>query len=107
VSYTRASSITHYEGAGKVWIGPKALQRTTRSYVVYVSKHFGPSRSRLMAGALGCTFMLRALAFSATAVLRRLPADRGAVLKEKGAAFLQSGKSLLRCAISGQQPQLP
>lgn len=107
VRYTRASSITHYEGAGKVWIGPNALQRTARSYVIYVNKHFGALRSRLMAGALGSTFILRAAVFSAMAILRRLPVDRGAVLKEKGTAFLQSGKSLLRCAISGQQPELP
>lgn len=106
VSYTPASVITHYEGAGKAWIGINALLRTSRSYVLYVDKHFGQAQSRLMAAALGSTFALRALAFSGLSLLKS-GTDRGVILRDKGAAFFKAGTSLLGCAISGQPPPLP
>ncbi len=106
VAYTAASTITHFEGAGKEWIGINALLRTARSYVLYVSKHFGSARSRLMACALGLLFMGRAVAFHGLSVLRR-HVDARRLNSNKARAFREAGSQLLHCALTGMTPKLP
>jgi len=106
VVFTPQSLITHFEGGGKPWVGSKALQRSTRSYVLFVVKHFGGLRVRFMALALGSIFLVRTLAFFTLALIKRTP-DVRAVLADKAQAFRAAGAGLLRCAFTGQIPELP
>ena len=41
VAYIPTVQVTHYEGGGKAWVGQSALTRTTRSYRIYLAKHYG------------------------------------------------------------------
>ena len=106
ISYLPQVRITHYEGAGKEWIGRHALLRTTRSYTLYVAKHFGLASSRLMACGLSVIFLLRALAFHFMSGIAS-EANRRRIFKEKAGAFHQAGKTLMHSASCGQPPKLP
>lgn len=41
ISYTAATVVTHLEGAGRPWIGRRAVLNTATSYTIYVSKFYG------------------------------------------------------------------
>lgn len=106
VTFTPQARITHFEGGGKPWLGIKALQRSARSYVLFVVKHFGGFSVRLMALCLGTIFLTRTLAFYALSTLKRTP-DARALLADKAQAFGTVGSGLLKCALTGQIPELP
>jgi GT2 family glycosyltransferase len=106
ISYVSGARITHYEGAGKEWIGVNALLRTSRSYVLYVRKHFGAVRARLMATGLSTLFLTRALAFQLKSVFKR-QADARRIQASKADAYAKAGTQLMLCALTGQTPRQP
>lgn len=68
VAYTPDLEVVHYEGAGKVWVGEKALARTLNSYVVYTNKFYGVFSVGLLRFGLSLIFFLRALAYRVTLI---------------------------------------
>jgi GT2 family glycosyltransferase len=71
VAYAPAGEVLHYEGAGKLWAGESTLLRTSRSYLLYVSKHFGRGVRVAVGLGLGSVFLARSLCYGARAVLGR------------------------------------
>jgi GT2 family glycosyltransferase len=102
VSYISDVQVTHYEGAGKVWIGGLALSRTCRSYFEFVRKHFNPFDARWMAAALGIVFAGRALAFATLGLTLSASALRSAVCKDKGKGYWSAAKKLWMSAYHGK-----
>jgi GT2 family glycosyltransferase len=102
VAYMSDVQVTHYEGAGKAWIGALALSRTCRSYFQFVCKHFNTAAARWMAAALSVVFTGRALAFAALGL--GLPADtpRRAVCQDKGKGYWAAAKQLWSSACHGK-----
>ncbi len=56
VRYAADVHVTHYEGAGKAWIGALALSRTASSYFYFTTKHFGRWSARCLALSLSGVF---------------------------------------------------
>ncbi|MDO9235370.1 MAG: glycosyltransferase family 2 protein [Aquabacterium sp.] len=105
VAYVAESLVTHFEGAGKAWIGPAALLRSTRSYVIYLQKHFGPAQTRMTCVGLGLVFGLRALVFKLQALTSSSQHRAGKQLKASG--FGKACHSMLSAAMTGKTPNLP
>lgn len=101
VSYRADVRVTHFEGAGRPWIGHPALQRTVRSYLHLVGKHAGRPTTRLMSLGLGMVFAMRAFAFGARAHLSVGQSDQG-VNRDKGAGYLKVGRALFSHALLGR-----
>jgi N-acetylglucosaminyl-diphospho-decaprenol L-rhamnosyltransferase len=59
VAYLPEVRVTHYEGAGKDWIGQGALTRTMRSYKLYITKLHGANAAMLSGAALAFVMSLR------------------------------------------------
>ncbi len=51
IGYTAATIVTHLEGAGRPWIGRRAVLNTATSYTIYVRKFYGVV-GRLLLGTL-------------------------------------------------------
>jgi len=101
VAYTADVRVTHYEGAGKAWIGGMAVARTSRSYFEFVTKHFGVNAAQRMAVALSSLFFARSVAcvlFGALAVFK--PA-RSALWRDKGRGYYAAAGLLLRAGLRG------
>jgi GT2 family glycosyltransferase len=99
VAYTADVKVTHYEGAGKAWIGGVAVARTSRSYFEFVTKHFGLDSARCMAVALSSLFFARSVAcvlFGALAVFK--PA-RSALWRDKGRGYFAAAGLLFRAGL--------
>lgn len=91
VVFSPHSDVTHYEGAGKAWIGELALLRTVRSYLIYVNKHFG-RQSRFFVGVfLSAVFLLRSLAYC----IVRLSSPRNIVISQKLRAYSRASLYLV------------
>lgn len=106
VSYVAESVVTHYEGAGKEWIGVAALLRTLRSYYYYVVKHFGPGTARATIGALSIVFALRAALFTALAgITSKENVRQLRFLKARG--FAKAFREAIHAAATGSRPSLP
>jgi GT2 family glycosyltransferase len=95
VAYTSACTVTHYEGAGRPWIGPRALRDTTISYLVYVRKWHGRLGLVWFRPALALVFVLRSAALAASAAI---PGPHRAMQREKAAAYGSCAGLLLRVA---------
>lgn len=93
VSYTEKCCVTHFEGAGKAWIGVAALKRTVRSYLLFTDKHYGALSALGVSLFLGCVFFGRALAFYAQSLLPSLRSD---LRRDKSSSFLAAAILLLR-----------
>lgn len=86
VSFVTETLVTHYEGAGRPWIGKAALQRTAKSYLIFSKKHFGKLSSRFTALGLALLFSFRALAFFGQALLCQ-DKNKKNILREKVEAY--------------------
>lgn len=73
VAYTPSVEVIHYEGAGKEWIGAAALQRTTRSYLIYLTKNNGKVVASCTGLVLALVLSSRCLAYSVLTLIRREP----------------------------------
>lgn len=93
IAYTPDCLVTHYEGAGKAWIGQTALRRTARSYQIFTLKHSGYGAAIALSISLALVFAVRALTFSA---LTLVSAKTGALRKEKALGFWRTGMQMLR-----------
>ena len=98
-SYVPQAVVTHYEGAGKAWIGRAALSRTSRSYFTFVEKHFGAGAAQRVALSLSLVFLARALAFSLVAAVAFKPGRR-ALRWDQGGGYLAASRQLFRSAVS-------
>lgn len=91
IVFSPHSEVTHYEGAGKAWIGELALLRTVRSYLIYVNKHFG-RHSRFFVGVLlSAVFLLRSLVYC----IMRFFSPRNIVISQKFRAYSRAGIYLI------------
>lgn len=85
------SEVTHYEGAGKAWIGELALMRTARSCLLYTDKHFGRPSRFFVGTLLGSIFLARFLAYS----IMYLTAVKNIVISQKIRAYGRAGIYLI------------
>lgn len=92
ISYTAASLVTHYEGAGKAWIGTTALKRTVQSYQIFTSKHYGDFHTSVLSCVLGVVFFARSIAFLA---LKFSDASKKTIYEEKSRGFKEAAITLL------------
>ncbi len=99
VAYVCDVHVTHYEGAGKAWIGRAALSRTSRSYFTFVEKHFGTGAAQRVAFMLSFIFFARAVAFSLVGAVAFKPGRR-ALWLDKCGGYLAAARQLLRSALS-------
>ena len=84
IVYNAESLVTHYEGAGRTWIGQAALQRTARSYAIYLEKHQSNLVSRIASLGLAAVFLMRSAAFAAIKIsVKSSEKDRKQVITEK------------------------
>jgi N-acetylglucosaminyl-diphospho-decaprenol L-rhamnosyltransferase len=99
VAYLPDVNVTHYEGAGKAWIGQGALTRTVRSYKLYITKHYGATVAELSGALLACVFGLRVPVYVLRHMLRGHTIDQ-----EKAAGYAAAAKqALARQAITPLQ----
>ena len=91
VGYSCACQVTHFEGAGRPWVGESALLSTADSYMVYVSKFHGRVAVLVLRLLMVPVFMMRSLAFWAVYMVRI--DSFGA---EKGRAFFMASLKLIR-----------
>lgn len=106
VAYDSSVLVTHFEGAGKAWIGPAALLRTVRAYFIYLEKHAGVQRARLCAAGLATVFALRSMAFAALTLLTKADTHK-ATRRMQAKGFASACKSMAIAAVRGQRPTLP
>lgn len=92
ISYTEKCCVTHFEGAGKAWIGVAALKRTVRSYLLFTEKHYGAFSAMGVSLLLGSIFLSRAIAFYAQSFLR---SPHSALRRDKSISFLTAATLLL------------
>jgi N-acetylglucosaminyl-diphospho-decaprenol L-rhamnosyltransferase len=69
VVFSAASKVIHFEGAGRPWIGERAVLNTTNSYIVYVRKFHGMMAVILLRMLLSQVFVARSLAHLITSAL--------------------------------------
>lgn len=67
VAYTAACETVHLEGAGRAWVGERAVLDTAASYLAYWRKHHGRAAALLLALLLAPVFALRCVAMLAAA----------------------------------------
>lgn len=69
VGYSSSCQVTHFEGAGRPWVGERALLNTTDSYMVYVSKFHGSAAVLMLRALLAPVFVMRSMAYLASYIL--------------------------------------
>ena len=92
ISYTEKCCVTHFEGAGKAWIGIAALKRTVRSYLLFTEKHYGRLSTLMVSLILGSIFLLRALAFFSRSFIS---SQNNNIFRDKSSSFLKAATLLL------------
>lgn len=68
VVYSATSEVIHFEGAGRSWIGERAVVNTTNSYLVYMKKFHGMTAVIVLRMLLSQVFIARSLAHFITSV---------------------------------------
>lgn len=91
IVYNPLSEVTHYEGAGKDWIGELALLRTSRSYLIYVEKHFGKISRVFVGVSLGGLFLLRSFIYAFSLMITK----NNIVTNQKPRAYARAGSYLI------------
>jgi GT2 family glycosyltransferase len=104
VLYRGDCIVTHYEGAGRTWIGCRALLNTSRSYFIYLTKHYGKLQGRITCLGLAVIFSLRFLVFQITSNSQSNPSLRK-LRADKATAYKLAAQQLLNVAMSGKAPQ--
>lgn len=84
VYYSADCSVVHYEGAGKAWMGERALSNTADSYTVYIEKFYGKINQMLLRFLLPIIFVGRSFGFWVIAKKNDDP-----VCREKAHAYLR------------------
>lgn len=91
VAYASGAAVLHYEGAGRLWAGERTLLRTSRSYLLYVSKHFGHGVRVGVGLGLGAVFLARSVCYGARALLGR----NAQLPREKFLAYARAARFLV------------
>lgn len=68
VVYSSIGKVTHFEGAGRPWLGEKAILYTVSSYMTYVKKFYGEWHTFLLQFLLAPIFFSRGLVCFALAL---------------------------------------
>lgn len=90
VRYSAACEVTHFEGAGRPWIGERAVLNTTDSYLAYMRKFHGAFASLTVRSLLSPVFLARSAAHRVAALLKRDPHGQ-----DKARAFQRAAMRLL------------
>lgn len=90
VEYYPGVKIIHYGGAGRPWIGLRALQNTMRSYVIYTRKFHGGLSVLFLRPMLAMVLTLRSLVYGIIGVVRN-----STIHKEKCSGFMTVACELL------------
>lgn len=90
IVYTAASEVTHLEGAGRPWIGRRAVLNTAVSYTIYVRKFHGLLGRFVLGAMLTPVFLLRAIGHG---MMQAIGSD--AYGKEKALAYARACLILL------------
>ena len=106
VAFVADTCVTHFEGAGRPWIGRAALQRTGRSYGIYLAKHHQVVIARAASLALAIVFFMRAIAFAGISLSTRASQQQKRVLSEKLNAYLLVGWQFAKQAVFGISTKL-
>ena len=91
VAYSPSVQVTHYEGAGKVWIGAKALSDTMNSYLIYTRKFYGPTVVGVLRMALVAVMLSRALIYALRSTI-----TSSSVVREKRQGYMSASRQLLK-----------
>ena len=94
VVYLSNATVTHFEGAGKPWIGRMALMRTVNSYRVYFSKYYSPLAFKITQFSLSAVFFARAGAFFAKSFISNDQVKT--ISKDKFSAYGEAAFKLLQ-----------
>lgn len=68
IVFTPDVEVTHYEGAGREWIGERALRNTVRSYLIYTNKFYGTNAVTAVRAGLVMVLWLRSTYYSLRAI---------------------------------------
>jgi hypothetical protein len=90
IIYSADCEVIHFVGAGRSWVGERALLNTTNSNEIYLYKFYGKVPAVLLRIFLVPIFVARSIAFFSANVLAR---DQ--VKKEKAAAYWRVALKLL------------
>ncbi|NUO09141.1 MAG: glycosyltransferase family 2 protein [Candidatus Brocadia sp.] len=90
VAYIPNVEIIHYEGAGREWIGPRALEWSMRSYIIYTQKYSGIFWAWFVRIGLSIIMLLRVLAYFLITILKK-----STICKEKRIGYLRAVFQLL------------
>lgn len=95
IGYIADIEVRHYEGAGKTWIGPLALQRTMNSYQLFTHKFYGKLPAGFVRVGMSAVMLIRAFIFWIQSI-----SDNSDILKEKRIGYFNVGIETLRRGIS-------
>jgi N-acetylglucosaminyl-diphospho-decaprenol L-rhamnosyltransferase len=101
IGYSPACTTVHLEGAGRPWIGERAVLDTTASYLRYCEKHRGSAAVVLLALLLPPVFLLRSAALLGAACVGR---DRFG--KAKARAFARAALQLLGAVTAARRGRI-
>lgn len=101
VAFVAETLVTHYEGAGRLWIGKAALQRTGRSYSIYLTKHHDALVARAASLGLAAIFFLRATAFWVVSMGPSANQQKRQVRSDKVTAYLAVGWQFAKQSLLG------
>jgi GT2 family glycosyltransferase len=101
IDFVANTRVTHYEGAGRPWIGQAALQRTGQSYAIYLAKHYAAPVGRAALWGLAVVFFMRAFAFALVDLTSRPDRQREQVVNDKSKAYLIVGWQFSKSALLG------
>lgn len=90
VEYYPEVKIIHYGGAGRPWLGLRALQNTMRSYVIYTGKFHGSSLALILRPLLATVLALRGLVYGVLGTVKK-----STIYKEKCSGFMTVAGELL------------
>ena len=90
VLYSAACEVIHLEGAGRPWIGERAVLDSTNSYMVYVKKFEGKYGLAKLRVGLSIVFLARSMVHFMTAIFKTDPCGG-----EKSIAYRRAALKLL------------
>ncbi|WP_407277707.1 glycosyltransferase family 2 protein [Aromatoleum evansii] len=101
IAFVAETLVIHYEGAGRPWIGKAALQRTGRSYSIYLAKHHNALVARAASLGLAAVFYMRAAALCAVSLSTSANQQKRQVINDKVKAYLIVGWQFARQTLLG------
>jgi N-acetylglucosaminyl-diphospho-decaprenol L-rhamnosyltransferase len=69
VAYSACTTVTHFEGAGRAWVGSRAVLNTSDSYLIFARKYFSGWEQFVLRLFLPVAFVARAAVCFAVSLL--------------------------------------